>query len=135
VLFFPADEHARQLEERWIDGLEGGTATGTGLGATTGDDGNGDGDPNIDGNTTARPSPVVLGLITGFFFPIAPLFFLKDAVQPYAWANGAPVETQMSVIFGWVASHFKLLHFSSLFKLLLVEWRCGMSHVLTSDDD
>lgn len=79
---FPADEHARTLEEQWIESIESGNA-------------------NFDaGISNTSMNPILLGLICGFFFPLLPLFFFKDSLAPYTWANGAPVTSQPTVIFG-----------------------------------
>jgi hypothetical protein len=52
-----------------------------------------------DAESVVRASPIILGLMCGFFFPLLPLFFLKDSLPAYAWANGAPVEVVPTVIF------------------------------------
>jgi hypothetical protein len=55
----------------------------------------GGGEPEPGG---ARTSPIVLGLLCGFFFPLLPLFFLKAPPPPHAWPADAPP----SVIFSCV---------------------------------
>jgi hypothetical protein len=83
-----ADEHARTLEEQWIDGFDSNPTNADSAGA----------------ESTTRPSPIILGLMCGFFFPLLPLFFLQDSLPPYAWANGASVHVQSSVIFSYVTT-------------------------------
>ncbi|KIK23496.1 hypothetical protein PISMIDRAFT_100371 [Pisolithus microcarpus 441] len=73
------DEHARALEEQWIDSLDNG------------------------GNTQLAQSSsqmmVVRGVVLGFFFPIIPFFFLRATKPAAFWDDGTQVEATESVIF------------------------------------
>ncbi|THH07265.1 hypothetical protein EW145_g3495 [Phellinidium pouzarii] len=73
------DEHARALEEQWIDSLD---------------------DGNVSSITQASPSRTILqGLIVGFFFPFMPFFFLRDPTPAVFWDDGRAQERTSSVIF------------------------------------
>ena len=80
--FWTADEHARELEERWIESLDGGNSS---LGLSP-------------------PSTSVLkGVLMGFFFPLMPFFFLRDTHHPIFWEDGSVQEsTTSSVVFSYV---------------------------------
>jgi len=75
-------EHARALEEQWIDDLDGG--------ASSTDPFSGD-----DIYTT-----LLLGMLLGFFFPILPFYFMRTP-RPAAFFSDAyqTLESQPSVIF------------------------------------
>ena len=42
---------------------------------------------------------VVRGIVLGFFFPIIPFFFLRDAKPAAFWDDGTQVDAIESVIF------------------------------------
>ncbi|KAH9975627.1 DUF2407 C-terminal domain-containing protein [Russula compacta] len=77
------EEHARALEEQWIDSL--------GSGANIGGGG------SVESDSRARG--VLNGIIIGFFFPLLPLFFLR-ALKPAAfWDNGQALDAPESTVF------------------------------------
>ncbi|PPQ62921.1 hypothetical protein CVT24_006161 [Panaeolus cyanescens] len=74
------DEHARALEEQWIDSLDNaGSAT-------------------LSQSSTSSTS-VLQGIVTGFFFPILPLFFMQSQKPPVFWEDGQEHEPTPNVIF------------------------------------
>ncbi|KAI0252119.1 DUF2407 C-terminal domain-containing protein [Lactifluus subvellereus] len=76
------EEHARALEEQWIDALgSGGSAGG----------GSGEGDP--------RARAVLNGIIIGFFFPLLPFFFFRAPKPAAFWESGHALETPESTVF------------------------------------
>ncbi|KAH9969818.1 DUF2407 C-terminal domain-containing protein [Russula dissimulans] len=83
---FPTDEeyeeHARALEEQWIDAL------GSGGGPTGG---------STESNSRARA--VLNGIIIGFFFPLLPFFFLRAPKPAAFWDSGQALETPESTVF------------------------------------
>ncbi|KAH7915447.1 DUF2407 C-terminal domain-containing protein [Hygrophoropsis aurantiaca] len=74
------DEHARALEEQWIDSMDNaGTASMS---------------------QTSSSQPMILrGIVIGFFFPIIPFFFLRESKPAIFWDDGSEHETFESVIF------------------------------------
>ncbi|KAI0260683.1 DUF2407 C-terminal domain-containing protein [Gloeopeniophorella convolvens] len=84
---FPSDEeyeeHARALEEQWIDAL------GNGNGAAGG------GSPDSE----ARARAVLNGIIIGFFFPLFPFFFFHAQKPAAFWESGHALETPESAVF------------------------------------
>ena len=78
------DEHAHALEEQWIDSMDSvGNA------------------PLVQ---TSAQSMILRGIVMGFFFPILPLFFLRDAKPAAFWDNGSEVQPTENVIFPYVAA-------------------------------
>ncbi|KAI9508420.1 DUF2407 C-terminal domain-containing protein [Russula earlei] len=81
---FPTDEeyeeHARALEEQWIDALGSGGAGGS---------------PESD----SRARAVLNGIIVGFFFPLIPFFFLRTPKPAAFWESGHALETPESTVF------------------------------------
>ncbi|KAH7345274.1 DUF2407 ubiquitin-like domain-containing protein [Rhizoctonia solani] len=76
------DEHARALEEQWVDNMDSGLA---GAEST-------DGEPMY--------PPYFHGILVGFFFPLIPMFFLREPPPPAFFSdNVAPVEAPRSVVF------------------------------------
>ncbi|KAK0212479.1 DUF2407 C-terminal domain-containing protein [Desarmillaria ectypa] len=74
------DEHARALEEQWIDSMDNaGTAS-------------------LSQSGGHNPS-MMQGLVAGFFFPIIPLFFIRKTHPPVFWEDGTEYEPPDSVIF------------------------------------
>ena len=62
------DEHARVLEEQWIDSLDG---------------------PNSDlSNSQTAVSSLHNGIVFGFFFPLLPLFFFRGHKPAVFWDDG-----------------------------------------------
>jgi predicted PurR-regulated permease PerM len=74
------DEHARALEEQWIDSLDNaGTATMS--------------------QSQSSNSSVLEGIVVGFFFPILPFFFMRKPKVPAFWEDGSEHESPGTVIF------------------------------------
>ncbi|CUA77567.1 hypothetical protein RSOLAG22IIIB_02584 [Rhizoctonia solani] len=76
------DEHARALEEQWVDNMDSGL-------------------PGADSNEGEPMYPPYFhGVLVGFFFPLIPMFFLRE-LPPAAFFsdNVAPVEAPRSVVF------------------------------------
>jgi len=74
------DEHARALEEQWIDSLESpGTAPVS--------------------QPSSSNSSVIQGIVLGFFFPILPLFFMWKPHLAVFWDDGSEYESPDTVIF------------------------------------
>lgn len=63
------------------------------------------------GNTplvqTSAQSMILRGIVMGFFFPILPLFFLRDAKPAAFWDDGSEVQPTENVIFPYVAYPFQ----------------------------
>ncbi|KAF8496099.1 DUF2407 C-terminal domain-containing protein [Gautieria morchelliformis] len=75
------DEHARALEEQWIDSID--TA----------------GSAALSQSSASTSSTVLQGLLMGFFFPILPFFFFRESRAPVFWDNGRQMERLPSVVF------------------------------------
>ncbi|KAI6044920.1 DUF2407 C-terminal domain-containing protein [Pisolithus marmoratus] len=73
------DEHARALEEQWIDSL--------------------DNAGNAQLVQSSSQMMVIRGVVLGFFFPIIPFFFLRASKPAAFWDDGTQVEATESVIF------------------------------------
>jgi len=72
------DEHARALEEQWIDNL----------------------DNNEVSNSSNPSSPAMIGIIIGFFFPFIPAFINGNKpVPPIFWEDGTEHRHTESVVF------------------------------------
>jgi hypothetical protein len=81
------EEHARSLEEQWIDALGSGGSAGSGVASAESD---------------SRARAVLNGIIIGFFFPLLPFFFLR-ALKPAAfWDSGHTIEAPESTVFSYV---------------------------------
>ncbi|KAL0961519.1 hypothetical protein HGRIS_006460 [Hohenbuehelia grisea] len=65
-------EHARALEELWIDSLDS-PATAMAGGASA---------------AAAAQSSIAQGILVGFFFPLLPFFFMRKERSPAEWENG-----------------------------------------------
>lgn len=78
--YLPDDEHARALEEQWIDSIDNaGTASLS--------------------QTSASNSTVLQGILLGFFFPLIPFFFMRHTKPPVFWDDGSDYESPGNVIF------------------------------------
>lgn len=53
---------------------------------------------------TSAQSMILRGIVIGFFFPILPLFFLRDAKPAAFWDDGSEVLPTENVIFPYVAT-------------------------------
>ncbi|KAH7885475.1 DUF2407 ubiquitin-like domain-containing protein [Phlebopus sp. FC_14] len=73
------DEHARALEEQWIDSIDS-------VGSA----------PLVQSSSQTM---IIRGIVLGFFFPILPFFFLRDTKPAAFWEDGSQVEATESVIF------------------------------------
>lgn len=76
------DEHARSLEEEWIDSLDSaGTAS-------------------LSQNSSSNNPAFLQGVLLGFFFPLLPFFFFRNShPPPVFWEDGSPYEPTGNVIF------------------------------------
>jgi predicted PurR-regulated permease PerM len=74
------DEHARALEEQWIDSIDNaGTATLS--------------------QSSSSSSAILQGVLVGFFFPFLPFFFMRSQKLAVFWEDGSEQETSPTVIF------------------------------------
>ncbi|KAJ7125016.1 DUF2407 C-terminal domain-containing protein [Mycena epipterygia] len=98
------DEHARALEEEWIDSLDSaGTASLS--------------------QTSSSNNPAFLqGLLLGFFFPLIPFFFLRNSHPPAVfWEDGTSYEPTGNVIFSKFMQMGLVVGF--LINVLFGTWR------------
>lgn len=94
ILFLWTDEeHARALEEQWIDALG------------TGSTGAGSGSPDSD----SRARAVLNGIVIGFFFPLLPFFFFRGSKPAAFFESGHAIETTESTVFSYAFTHPPLL--------------------------
>lgn len=63
------DEHARALEEQWIDSFDGGNAP-------------------LSQSSSGASSTILHGIVLGFFFPIIPFFFFRLSKPAVFWDDG-----------------------------------------------
>lgn len=81
VDFNADDEHARALEEQWIDSIDNaGTAT-------------------LSQSSASSNSAVLQGVLLGFFFPLLPFYFMRTQKPPIFWDDGSESEPTENVIF------------------------------------
>ncbi|KAH0589150.1 UPF0645 membrane protein C20H4.02 [Termitomyces sp. J132] len=74
------DEHARALEEQWIDSIDNaGTASLS--------------------QSSPSNSTVLQGILLGFFFPLIPFFFMRNSKPAVFWDNGSEYEPPGNVVF------------------------------------
>ncbi|KAI0715647.1 DUF2407 ubiquitin-like domain-containing protein [Cerioporus squamosus] len=64
------DEHARVLEEQWIDSLDGGSSASL-------------------ANSQPAVSSLHNGILLGFFFPLMPVFFFRGTKPAVFWDDGS----------------------------------------------
>jgi hypothetical protein len=75
------DEHARALEEQWIDSIDNaGTAS-------------------LSQSPSSSNSAVLQGILLGFFFPFLPFFFMRKPKPAVFWDDGSEHESTSNVIF------------------------------------
>jgi hypothetical protein len=86
------EEHARALEEQWIDALGSG---GTGAGS---------GSPESD----SRARAVLNGIVIGFFFPLLPFFFFRGSKPAAFFESGHAIETAESTVFSYASYRIPL---------------------------
>jgi hypothetical protein len=93
------EEHARALEEQWIDALGSGGGSGT-----------------ASAESDSRARAVLNGIIIGFFFPLLPFFFLRAPKPAAFWDNGHALETSESTVFSCVFFSLPIFAFAVLFR-------------------
>ncbi|KAJ7128982.1 DUF2407 ubiquitin-like domain-containing protein [Mycena crocata] len=98
------DEHARSLEEEWIDSLDSaGTAS-------------------LSQNSSSNNPAFLQGVLLGFFFPLLPFFFFRNShPPPVFWEDGSPYEPTGNVIFSKFMQMGLIVGF--LINLLFGTWR------------
>ncbi|KAH6914253.1 DUF2407 C-terminal domain-containing protein [Coprinopsis sp. MPI-PUGE-AT-0042] len=74
------DEHARALEEQWIDSMDSGSAT-------------------ISQAANSSNASILQGILLGFFFPLIPFFFMRSKHPAAFWEDGSEAEPIPNVIF------------------------------------
>lgn len=74
------DEHARALEEQWIDSLDNASTASL-------------------SQSSPHSSPILQGIVLGFFFPLLPFFFMREPKPAAFWENGTEHELTGSVVF------------------------------------
>ena len=74
------DEHARALEEQWIDSLDGGSSASL-------------------ANSLPTVSSLHNGILLGFFFPLMPVFFFRATKPAVFWDDGSEHEALTPSIF------------------------------------
>ena len=75
------DEHARALEEQWIDSIDNANTASL-------------------SNSSAQTSrSFVSGVLLGFFFPILPVFFFFDSRPAVFWSDGTEHDTHSPSLF------------------------------------
>lgn len=90
------DEHARALEEQWIDNLD-------------------NNDVSLS-NSSNSNSPAMIGIIIGFFFPFIPAFINGNKpAQPIFWEDGIEYRPTESVVFPYVLLFLFCLRFLKQF--------------------
>lgn len=74
------EEHARALEEQWIDNIDNaGSATLS--------------------QSSSANSTILQGVLLGFFFPFLPFFFLRGPKPAVFWSDDSEQESTSNVIF------------------------------------
>ncbi|KAF8170331.1 DUF2407 ubiquitin-like domain-containing protein [Mycena galopus ATCC 62051] len=97
------DEHARALEEEWIDSLDSANSA------------------SLSQNSSNNPA-FWQGCLLGFFFPLIPFFFFRNNHPPAVfWENGASSEPTGNVIFSKLMQMGLVVGF--LINLLFGTWR------------
>ena len=72
------DEHARALEEQWIDSMDNAGSA----------------------SLSSSNSPSILhGIILGFFFPLLPLFFFHHTKPAVFWDDGSEHDAMGAMVF------------------------------------
>ncbi|PSR70853.1 hypothetical protein PHLCEN_2v13294 [Hermanssonia centrifuga] len=95
------DEHARALEEQWIDSMDSA------------------GSAALSQNSSRSSNTFVMGVLMGFFFPLVPFFFFSESKPAVFWEDGSEhdaaikspfsrkvqlgivVGTSLNLLFGW----------------------------------
>lgn len=80
------EEHARALEEQWIDSMDNPTTASM----------------SQSSSSASSSSAMLQGILVGFFFPLMPLFFFRESkTATVFWNNGEAVEGMGSVVFSY----------------------------------
>ncbi|KAI0754789.1 DUF2407 ubiquitin-like domain-containing protein [Daedaleopsis nitida] len=74
------DEHARVLEEQWIDSLDGGSSASL-------------------ANAQPAVSSLHNGIVLGFFFPLMPFFFFRASKPAVFWDDGSSYDSMAPAVF------------------------------------
>ncbi|KAF5326372.1 hypothetical protein D9611_000004 [Ephemerocybe angulata] len=75
------DEHARALEEQWIDSIDN------------------VGSASLSQSSNSSNSTILQGILMGFFFPLIPFYFMRSQKPAVFWDDGTEVEPVPNVIF------------------------------------
>ncbi|KAI0736227.1 DUF2407 C-terminal domain-containing protein [Fomitopsis betulina] len=75
------EEHARALEEQWIDSFDNG------------------GGASLSSPSSRASRTFLNGIVVGFFFPLIPLFFLRAPKPAVFWDDGSEHEATSSPVF------------------------------------
>ncbi|KAF8160865.1 DUF2407 C-terminal domain-containing protein [Crassisporium funariophilum] len=75
------DEHARALEEQWIDSIDNA------------------GSASLSQSASSSSASVLQGVLLGFFFPFMPFFFMRNQKPAAFWEDGNEQEPTSNVIF------------------------------------
>lgn len=78
---FLDDEHARALEEQWIDSLDNASTA------------------SLSQSSSSTNASILQGIVLGFFFPLLPFFFIREPKPAVFWDSGAEHELTGSVVF------------------------------------
>ncbi|KAG0700610.1 DUF2407 C-terminal domain-containing protein [Suillus ampliporus] len=87
------DEHARALEEQWIDSMDNVNTASL--------------------SSASSQSLILRGIVIGFFFPIIPFFFLRETKAAVFWEEGEHESgesvifsrrTQVGIVFGFLVN-------------------------------
>ncbi|KAG1723036.1 DUF2407 C-terminal domain-containing protein [Suillus paluster] len=87
------DEHARALEEQWIDSMDSVNTAAL--------------------SSASSQSLILRGIVIGFFFPIIPFFFLRETKAAVFWDEGEHESgesvifsrrTQVGIVFGFLVN-------------------------------
>ncbi|KAG2138571.1 DUF2407 C-terminal domain-containing protein [Suillus bovinus] len=87
------DEHARALEEQWIDSMDNVNTASI--------------------SSASSQSLILRGIVIGFFFPIIPFFFLRETKPAVFWEEGDHESgesvifsrrTQVGIVFGFLVN-------------------------------
>jgi len=97
------DEHARALEEQWIDSLDNASTA------------------SLSQSSSSTNSSILQGIVLGFFFPLLPFFFIREPKPAAFWENGTEHELTGSVVFSKRMQMGVVVGF--LLNLLFGVWR------------
>lgn len=75
------DEHARALEEQWIDSIDSA------------------GSASLSQSNSYSTSTFLNGIVMGFFFPLLPFFFFRAPKLAAFWEEGSDHEVMGSAVF------------------------------------